>query len=148
MCGIAAIVASDASFPLRDAIEAMTDALTHRGPDDRGTVVPPEGRVALGMRRLSILDLTGGHQPMWNEDGTVCVVFNGEIYNAAELREELHALGHRFKTVNSDTEVLVHGFEEWGTELPQRLNGMFAFAVWDRARAELFVARDRAGEKP
>jgi asparagine synthase (glutamine-hydrolysing) len=148
MCGIAAIVASSPSFSLQETIDAMTESLNHRGPDDHGTVVLPQDNVALGMRRLSIVDLEGGHQPMWNEDRTVCVVFNGEIYNADELRVELLRRGHRFQTVNSDTEILVHGFEEWEADLPARLNGMFAFAVWDISRGEMFVARDRAGEKP
>jgi asparagine synthase (glutamine-hydrolysing) len=147
MCGIAAIAASP-GFPLRETIEAMTEALVHRGPDEHGTVVLPQVNVALGMRRLSILDLAGGHQPMWNEDHTKCVVFNGEIYNAEALRKELQVSGHRFCTDHSDTEVLVHGFEEWGPRLPEKLNGMFAFVIWDQTTRELFVARDRAGEKP
>ena len=126
----------------------MTRALAHRGPDDEAFHVDHENRVFLGFRRLTIIDPEGGRQPMWNEDGSVCVIFNGEIYNQAELRKELESKGHRFKTDHSDTEVLVHGYEEWGDGLPIRLNGMFAFAVWDRPRQRLFMARDRFGEKP
>ena len=102
----------------------------------------------LGHRRLAIIDIGGGAQPMWNEDQTVGVVFNGEIYNHVELRRLLEDRGHRFQSDHSDTEVLVHGYEEWGTELPLRLNGMFAFAIWDKAQSRLFLARDRFGEKP
>ena len=126
----------------------MTVALAHRGPDGHGTYVDESLKVYLGHRRLSIMDIASGNQPMWNEDGRVCVVFNGEIYNHIELRRELERLGHRFATDHSDTEVLVHGWEEWGTELPVRLNGMFAFAVFDASQRKLFLARDRFGEKP
>jgi asparagine synthase (glutamine-hydrolysing) len=148
MCGIAAVITSDPPAGLADVTLAMTNELAHRGPDDVGVeAFEPEG-VALGMRRLSILDLEGGAQPMWDEERRHAVVFNGEIYNFAELRRELAAAGHVFATDHSDTEVLVHGYEEWGAGLCERLNGMFAFAVWDRARERLFVARDPAGEKP
>ncbi len=119
--------------------------MLHRGPDDEGAVL--RGGVALGMRRLSIIDVEGGHQPMHNEDSTVWVVQNGEIYNHLELRKLLIAGGHAFNT-QSDTEVLVHGFEEWGEELVHRLNGMFAFAIFDERRASVFLARDRTGIKP
>lgn len=119
--------------------------MTHRGPDDEGTV-QLDG-VTLGMRRLSIIDLEGGHQPMHNEDSTVWVVQNGEIYNHLELRELLLASGHTFNT-QSDTEVLVHGYEQWGEEMVERLNGMFAFAVLDRRRGAVLLARDRMGIKP
>ena len=126
----------------------MTDALVHRGPDGHGYHIDEEARIFLGHRRLAIIDIGGGAQPMWNEDQTVGVVFNGEIYNHVELRRLLEDRGHRFHSDHSDTEVLVHGYEEWGTELPLRLNGMFAFAIWDKAQSRLFLARDRFGEKP
>src|SRR5579864_1878489 len=123
----------------------MCSAMVHRGPDDEGTI-QVDG-VTLGMRRLSIIDLEGGRQPIHNEDSSVWVVQNGEIYNHLELRDVLIAKGHSFYT-QSDTEVLVHGYEEWGEDLVRRLNGMFAFAVFDRARGVVFLARDRMGIKP
>src|SRR5258706_1516306 len=144
MCGLAGFVGRGD----REALIAMTRALSHRGPDDEGFFVDDKTNVHLGHRRLSIIDVEGGHQPLWNEDDTVCVVFNGEIYNHAELRAELVARGHKFHTSHSDTEVLVHGYEEWGRDFPLRLNGMFAFAICDRSRRRLFLARDRFGEKP
>ena len=119
--------------------------LVHRGPDDEGQYL--EGPVALGMRRLSIIDVDGGHQPMSNEDRTVWVVFNGEIYNFRELRRELEAKGHVFST-HSDTEVIVHGYEEWGDECVARLNGIFGLAVWDSRRRRVLLARDHFGVKP
>jgi asparagine synthase (glutamine-hydrolysing) len=125
--------------------EAATDRLTHRGPDGRGTWVGD--RIFLGARRLSIIDPEGGSQPMRSAHGDVGVVFNGEIYNFAELRRELGARGHVFRT-RSDTEILVHAYEQWGSGLVQRLNGMFAFAVWDARARRLLLARDRVGEKP
>jgi len=123
----------------------MTGRLSHRGPDASG-YFRGDG-IALGHRRLSIIDLAGGDQPLGNEDGAIQVVFNGEIYNFRELRAELIAKGHRFAT-HSDTEVLVHLYEEEGERMPERLNGMFAFAIWDQRRRELFLARDRFGKKP
>ena len=144
MCGVAGFVGAGG----RAALAAMTGAIIHRGPDDDGFHIEPEFRLHLGFRRLAVIDIAGGHQPMWNEDDTVGILFNGEIYNAAELRVELEAAGHRFRTDHSDTEVLVHGYEEWGEGLPARLNGMFAFVIWDRPRRRLFAARDRFGEKP
>jgi asparagine synthase (glutamine-hydrolysing) len=126
----------------------MTRTLAHRGPDGEGFFVDPRRPVFLGHRRLAILDVEGGAQPFWNEDGTVCVIFNGEIYNHRELRYELQARGHVFRSDHSDTEVLVHGFEEWGSRLAVRLNGMFAFAAYDTQSGALYLARDRFGEKP
>jgi asparagine synthase (glutamine-hydrolysing) len=123
----------------------MSDQLHHRGPDAHGYFL--DSCVALGHRRLSILDVSGGDQPLGNEDGSIQVVFNGEIYNYRELRQELINKGHRF-TTNSDTEVLVHLYEDVGERLPEFLNGMFAFAIWDGRRRELFLARDRFGKKP
>lgn len=144
MCGITGFVgAGDAGL-----IRAMTSCLAHRGPDGEGLHIDADNRVYLGHRRLAVLDIAGGAQPMWNEAGDVCVVFNGEIYNHQALRAELVAKGHVFASDHSDTEVLVHGYEEWGADLPIRLNGMFAFAIYDRARRRLFLARDRFGEKP
>lgn len=126
-------------------IQPMTAALVRRGPDDEGFLI--DGPIALGMRRLSIIDLKTGHQPLGNEDNSVWVVFNGEIYNYRELTAHLVAKGHRFATA-SDTEVLVHLYEEYGQECVQRLRGMFAFAIWDSVRRTLFLARDRLGIKP
>src|SRR5215472_19195547 len=144
MCGIAGFVGEGS----REDLIKMMRALAHRGPDDEAFHVDHENRVFLGFRRLTIIDPEGGRQPMWNEDGLVCVIFNGEIYNQVDLRNELESKGHRFRSDHSDTEVLVHGYEEWGDGLPIRLNGMFAFVVWDRLRRRLFMARDRFGEKP
>jgi asparagine synthase (glutamine-hydrolysing) len=146
MCGIAGIVpAFDAPPPCAKRLQAMCDVIVHRGPDDAGLEI--RGRVALGMRRLSIIDLAGGHQPICNEDGTVRVVFNGEIYNYRELRKELEAKGHRFTTV-SDTEVIVHLWEEFGPSFPKRLNGMFAIALHDERARQVVLVRDHLGIKP
>jgi asparagine synthase (glutamine-hydrolysing) len=145
MCGIAGIVQWDADLPLRDIVGSMCDALQHRGPDDVG--VWASERVSLGMRRLSIIDLDTGQQPISNEDGTVWVVLNGEIYNFRELRAELQARGHRFKT-SGDTETIVHLYEEIGAQAVTRLRGMFAIAIWDATSRELLLARDRLGIKP
>ncbi|MFL5403713.1 MAG: asparagine synthase (glutamine-hydrolyzing) [Gemmatimonadales bacterium] len=143
MCGIAG---KEGPGPVDEAeVLRMCNAIAHRGPDDWGTFV--EGGVGLGMRRLSIVDLAGGHQPIANEDGTVVVVFNGELYNYPSLHEELVAKGHRFST-RTDTEVLVHLYEEHGEGLVARLRGMFAFALWDRTRRRLLLARDHFGQKP
>ena len=144
MCGIAGFFGAGN----RDHLVAMTNRLAHRGPDAEGFHVDEKARVYLGHRRLSVRDLEGGQQPMWNEDHSLCVIFNGEIYNHKTLRNELERLGHTFRSTHSDTEVLVHGFEQWGKELPTRLNGMFAFAVYDTRTKTLFLARDRFGEKP
>ncbi|MDH5264809.1 MAG: asparagine synthase (glutamine-hydrolyzing), partial [Betaproteobacteria bacterium] len=126
----------------------MTRSLAHRGPDGEGFYRCADHPVSLGHRRLSILDHDGGAQPMADADGGTVVVFNGEIYNHRELRAELERAGHRFRSDHSDTEVLVHGYKEWGRDLPLRLNGMFAFCVYDRKAARLFLARDRFGKKP
>ncbi|MBS0159874.1 MAG: asparagine synthase (glutamine-hydrolyzing) [Nitrospira sp.] len=125
--------------------QKATDVISHRGPDDG--VVWHGGRIILGMRRLSIIDLPGGMQPIWNEDHTCCVVYNGELYNFCELRKELEAFGHLFRT-DSDTEVIVHAYEQWGVDCLRRFNGMFGFALWDSHTQQLMLARDRIGEKP
>jgi len=146
MCGILGFINLD---PERQADQstarAMAAAILHRGPDDEGFYF--NRNVAMGMRRLSIIDLAGGHQPISNEDGSVWVVFNGEIYNYPELRERLLRRGHQLKT-HSDTETLVHLYEDHGDDLVEHLNGMFAFALWDEGRQRLLIARDRMGEKP
>jgi len=150
MCGIAGF--ADLTGPGqrtidgdRARIRAMCDVMRHRGPDDEGFHVEPG--VALGMRRLSIIDLSTGNQPIHNEDRTVTVVFNGEIYNYRQLRDQLEARGHRFATA-SDTETIVHGYEEWGEDVFSRLRGMFGIALWDAKSGALLVARDRPGIKP
>ncbi len=145
MCGITGILQFDGSPVSEPELHRMTDRLRHRGPDGAGYRIV--GRAGLGHRRLSIIDLAGGAQPMSNEDGTVWITFNGEIYNYQELEPELRALGHRFRT-SSDTEVIVHAYEEWGEACVERLRGMFAFAIWDQPRGKLFLARDRLGIKP
>ena len=143
MCGIAGFVGTG---PNRSLLTAMVNKLVHRGPDDAGFW---EGEGAsLGMRRLAILDLQTGQQPIFNEDRTVAVIFNGEIYNHASLRADLEKRGHRFSTDHSDTEVLVHLYEELGPEMFTQLNGMFAIAIWDIPRKRLLMARDHAGIKP
>ena len=146
MCGIAGILYADAARPVEHALlKAMGDSLAHRGPDAEGYWAEPG--IGLVHRRLSIIDLTSGNQPIGNEDGSLQVILNGEIYNYRELRRELAARGHHFKT-QSDTEILVHLYEEHGAELVTRLRGMFAFALWDRTRRRLLLARDRVGIKP
>ncbi len=145
MCGIAGFVNPGGLPADRGLIERMTATLSHRGPDGDGFHV--EGPVALGHRRLSIIDVDGGAQPMANEDGTIWTSYNGEIYNEIELRQELESKGHRYQTV-CDTESLVHLYEEDELDLFARLNGMFAVAIWDRRRARLVLARDRMGQKP
>ena len=145
MCGICGVMNLGGAPVTAEELAPMNDALRLRGPDDEGIFV--DGTVGLGHRRLSIIDLAGGHQPMANEDGEVQVVLNGEIYNFKELRDELLAAGHQFKTA-SDTEVVVHGYEQWGDEVVSKLDGMFAFGVWDRRRRRLLLGRDRFGKKP
>jgi len=146
MCGICGKFFFDREAFVPEAlVKDMAEAMTHRGPDDEGFHI--SGQIGLGFRRLSIIDLSGGHQPLSNEDGTIWVVFNGEIYNYQTLRRELIAKGHAFKT-KSDTEVIVHLYEEYGTDCVQQLRGMFAFAIWDARERALFLARDRVGIKP
>jgi asparagine synthase (glutamine-hydrolysing) len=143
MCGITGV----AGAPLTErALHAMGDAMVRRGPDDAGFFQGPD--INLAFRRLAIVDLEGGRQPMANEDGRIRLVFNGEIYDHQPLRRQLEELGHRFATDHSDTEVLVHGWEQWGYELFPKLNGMFAVAIWDRVERTLVLARDRYGIKP
>lgn len=143
MCGIFGKYAVDGVT--RDSLERMAEVLFHRGPDDVGIYM--NDRVGIGNRRLSIIDLQGGHQPISNEDGTIQLVYNGEVYNYRALRNALEARGHRFQT-STDTEVIVHLYEEEGEDCVQHLEGMFAFALWDSARNRLFMARDRFGQKP
>ena len=146
MCGIFGIINYGSKTTVsRDILSKALSQMTHRGPDDEGLLT--DGHAGLGMRRLSIIDIKGGHQPISNETNDVSIVFNGEIYNFLELRETLIAKGHKFKT-HSDTEVILHLYEEHGDQCPKMLNGMFSFAVWDRKNETLFLARDRAGIKP
>ena len=146
MCGIAGLVASDGlRFDERERVVRMRDVLTHRGPDDAG--IYTDGHACLAHRRLSIVDLALGHQPISNEDERVWIVFNGEIYNHADVRTALEAAGHRYRT-RSDTETIVHAYEQWGDACVERFRGMFAFAIWDVPRRRLLLARDRLGIKP
>jgi asparagine synthase (glutamine-hydrolysing) len=149
MCGICGIVATGDGFATgEELVAAMRDTMVHRGPDDGGTWSSADGRVAFGHRRLSIVDLSAaGKQPMCNEDGTVWITYNGEIYNHAALRQELEAKGHTYRS-HTDTETILHLYEEEGPRCVERLQGMFAFAIWDTRRQELFLARDRIGIKP
>ena len=141
MCGICGFNWSD-----RSLAEDMADIMAHRGPDQQGSFVDDD--VSLGHSRLSIIDLSEkGKQPMANEDGSIQIVYNGEIYNFKELRDILEEQGHNFSS-DSDTEVIVHAYEEWGVECVKRFNGMFAFAIWDSNKKQLFLARDRLGIKP
>ncbi len=146
MCGICGEFRRDGGEAAEEVVRAMTGMLKHRGPDDEGFYADPPF-LRLGQRRLSIIDLAGGKQPMANEDGSVWVVFNGEIYNFPELRDELTARGHVFRT-RSDTETILHLYEEDGPDCVNKFNGMFAFAVWDGKKRRLFLARDRLGVKP
>jgi len=145
MCGITGVMQFKGARVEPETLRQMCAAMVHRGPDDEG--IYTTGAVGIGMRRLSIVDLATGHQPLSNEDGTVWIVFNGEIYNHAALREKLQSLGHRY-TTQSDTETIVHLYEEYGADCVQHLRGMFAFAIWDSRRQRLFIARDRLGIKP
>src|SRR5438552_2351918 len=146
MCGLTGVFDSRARREIdRGLLDRMNESLFHRGPDESGLHVEPG--VGLGHRRLSIIDLSTGQQPLYNEDRSVVVVYNGEIYNYLDLVPELQALGHVFRT-RSDTEVIVHAWEAWGKSCVERFRGMFAFALWDRNRETLFLARDRLGVKP
>jgi asparagine synthase (glutamine-hydrolysing) len=145
MCGIAGMVRGRDRAADGELLRRMCDAIRHRGPDEDGFYL--NGRVGLGMRRLAIIDLAHGQQPMHNERRTAWIVFNGEIYNYKELRARLEELGHEFYT-NCDTEAVVHAYEQYGEDCPKHLRGMFAFAIWDEDKEELFLARDRVGKKP
>ncbi len=148
MCGIAGFISKDRNAPFAEReilLDKMCKIITHRGPDEQGQTV--KGRAALGMRRLSIIDLKGGQQPIYSQDGSKFIVFNGEIYNYRELKKELESLGYKFKT-NSDTETIIHAFDEFGAKCLEKLRGMFAFAIWDSENESLFIARDRVGKKP
>ena len=146
MCGITGKVYRDVNRPVEaELIARMKQCMAHRGPDEDGAYL--QAPVGFGFQRLAIIDVSTGHQPMTNEDGSVVIVYNGEIYNFQELREQLLAHGHEFRT-QSDTEVIVHGYEQWGTDVCSRLRGMFAFAIYDRPRQRLMIARDRVGKKP
>src|SRR5947209_13867606 len=146
MCGIAGFIDGERHSELAEQlIDRMCEVIRHRGPDDQGVWVGDGA--ALGMRRLAIIDVAGGHQPIFNEDESILVVFNGEIYNYYELQQELQVHGHHFRT-NSDTEVIVHAYEEYGDDCVKHLRGMFTFAIWDRKRQRLLAARDRFGKKP
>ncbi|MEJ2628012.1 MAG: asparagine synthase (glutamine-hydrolyzing) [bacterium] len=146
MCGICGVVYKDGlRTPSKQTLQAINNTISHRGPDDDGVQV--FSSAGLAMRRLSIIDLYTGHQPLSNEDQTLTIVFNGEIYNFLVLKQQLQDRGHTFKT-STDTEVIVHGYEEWGENVCKKLNGMFAFAIWDDKRKKLMLARDRIGIKP
>src|SRR4029077_8275720 len=144
MCGICGFIGAGSPSDLA----RMNGLLVHRGPDGGGTWKAPEAPIHLASRRLAIVDLPGGNQPMQTPDGELVIVFNGEIYNHPELRVELQKHGHQFQTDHSDTEVLLLGYREWGADLVSRLNGMWAFAIYDRTRGRLFCSRDRVGKKP
>jgi asparagine synthase (glutamine-hydrolysing) len=145
MCGIVGIVRNDRTEVDHDLVARMCSAIRHRGPDDDGFYFRQS--VGLGMRRLSIIDVKGGQQPIHNQDSSAWIVFNGEIYNYLELRAQLEKLGHTFYT-NSDTEAIIHAYDQFGKDCPKHLRGMFAFAIWDERTQELFLARDRVGKKP
>src|ERR687884_335858 len=148
MCGIAGALSFGDFRITAEYVTRMRETLVHRGPDGAGTWVDDDGRVGLGARRLAILDLSeAAEQPLANEDGTIRIAYNGEIYNHAEVRRELER-AHAFRTDHSDTETIVHAFEEWGIDSLHRLRGMFALALWDGRKRELWLARDRIGIKP
>src|SRR4051812_18287954 len=146
MCGICGVVSRRSGVDQVD-LRAMTDTMAHRGPDADGFYVSPDHQVGFGFRRLSIVDLATGDQPMSNEDDSIWLVFNGEIYNHADHRPGLEARGHRFRS-RCDAEVVLHLYEEYGPDCVHHLRGMFAFAIWDSRRRQLLLARDRIGVKP
>ena len=145
MCGIYGYLTLSQQHPVTAYAEASVDALFHRGPDESGVWQGPG--IFLGMRRLSIIDLAEGQQPIWNEDERCCIIYNGELYNYLDLYPQLVAAGHHFRT-HSDTEVILHAYEEWGIDCLRHLNGMYAFAIWDSRQNRLLLARDRIGIKP
>src|SRR5678815_3532813 len=147
MCGINGIAFSSRSRRRVDAaaLKTMRDVITHRGPDDEGIYI--DENIGLGHRRLSIVDVASGHQPMTNEDGSLYIIYNGEVYNHSDYREDLEARGHVYRT-HCDTETILHLYEDYGDACVEHLRGMFAFAIWDRNKRELFIARDRLGVKP
>src|SRR5262252_6212943 len=146
MCGIAGVVSTTRASNISDAlVRRMCDQIVHRGPDEEGILV--HDGAGLGMRRLSIIDLSGGHQPVFNEERTAWIVFNGEIYNFPELRPDLESRGHRFYT-RSDTEVIIHLYEEMGADCVKKLRGMFGLALYDERKGSLLLARDRLDKKP
>src|ERR1700693_897884 len=146
MCGIAGVVSATRESNITEAlVHHMCEQIVHRGPDDEGVHVADGA--GLGMRRLSIIDLSGGHQPVFNEDRSSWIVYNGEIYNFLDLRPELEGRGHRFRT-HCDTEVIIHLYEEMGADCVKKLRGMFALALYDERRQSLLLARDRLGKKP
>jgi asparagine synthase (glutamine-hydrolysing) len=145
MCGIAGILHLSGEAVDPDIVVRMGAVLAHRGPDDQGVLV--DGGIGLAHTRLSIIDIAGGRQPMSIEDGALTIVFNGEIFNYLELREQLCQLGHRFSS-RSDTEVILHLYRRYGTDCVQHMNGQWAFAIWDRPRRRLFLSRDRVGVRP
>ena len=146
MCGITGLIDTRGERAVdRAQLQRMNDSQWHRGPDEGDLYLEPG--VGFGHRRLSIIDIATGQQPLFNEDGTVAIVFNGEIYNYQSLMAELQSLGHQFHT-KSDTETIVHAWEQWGERCVDRLRGMFAFTIWDRTKQTIFMARDRMGVKP
>src|SRR3954464_6300529 len=145
MCGISGVFDFKGAPVDRELVRRMSSAISHRGPDGEGYYF--DDAVGLGHRRLSIIDIKGGSQPISNETDRLHIIFNGEIYNYVELREELQAKGHRFKT-QTDTEVILHAYEQWGIDCVSRFNGIFAFAIWDQDKKRLFIARDHLGVKP
>ena len=146
MCGICGIIHPHHDQPISaELLSAMCKTIHHRGPDDEGVYI--HKNVGLGARRLSIIDVAGGHQPLCNEDGTLWIAYNGEVYNFQELRQELQSRGHVFKT-RTDTETVLHSYEEWGEDFVQKLRGMFVAAIWDSREQKLILIRDRMGIKP